>query len=91
MIAAARLGRRVGLMADAHAARIERLVRRVGPLPALPATRASRLVEIMHSDKKTRGGKLRFVLSRKIGSAETFGRVATKVVAEVLAHLHRET
>jgi 3-dehydroquinate synthase len=91
MIAAARLGRRVGLMADAHAARIERLVRRVGPLPALPATKTSRLVENMHSDKKTRGGKLRFVLSRKIGSAETFGRVSTKVVAEVLAHLHRET
>ena len=90
MIAAARLGRRVGLMADAHATRIERLVRRVGPLPALPATKISRLMEIMHSDKKTRGGKLRFVLSRKIGSAETFGHVSPKVVAEVLAHLDRE-
>ena len=90
MIAAARLGRRVGLMADAHAARIERLVRRVGPLPALPATKTSRLVEVMHSDKKTRGGKLRFVLSSKIGSAETFGSVAPKLVAEVLARLDRE-
>ena len=90
MIAASRLAGRMGLLAEENAVRIERLVRRVGPLPALPATKPSRLVEIMHSDKKTRGGKLRFVLSPKIGSAETFGPVAPKLVAEVLAHLDRE-
>jgi len=90
MIAASRLAGRMGLLAAENAVRIERLVRRVGPLPALPATKPSRLVEIMQSDKKTRGGKLRFVLSPKIGSAETFGPVAPKLVAEVLAHLDRE-
>ena len=90
MIAAARLARRMDLVAEENATRIEQLVRRVGFLPALPATRPARLVEMMHSDKKTRGGKLRFVLSRKIGSAETFGPVAPKLVAEVLDHLHRE-
>ena len=90
MIAASRLAGRMGLLAEENAVRIERLVRRVGPLPALPATKPSRLVEIMQSDKKTRGGKLRFVLSPKIGSAETFGPVAPKLVAEVLAHLDRE-
>ena len=90
MIAASRLAGRMGLLAEENAVRIERLVRRVGPLPALPATKPSRLVEIMQSDKKTRGGKLRFVLSPKIGSADTFGPVAPKLVAEVLAHLDRE-
>jgi 3-dehydroquinate synthase len=90
MIAASRLAGRMGLLAEENAVRIERLVRRVGPLPALPTTKPFRLVEIMHSDKKTRGGKLRFVLSPKIGSAETFGPVAPKLVAEVLAHLDRE-
>jgi 3-dehydroquinate synthase len=90
MIAASRLAGRMGLSAAANATRIESLVRRVGPLPALPTTKPFRLVEIMHSDKKTRGGKLRFVLSPKIGSAETFGPVAPKLVAEVLAHLDRE-
>jgi 3-dehydroquinate synthetase len=78
------------LSAAANATRIESLVRRVGPLPALPTTKPSRLIEIMHSDKKTRGGKLRFVLSPKIGSADTFGPVAPKLVAEVLAHLDQE-
>jgi 3-dehydroquinate synthase len=90
MIAASRLAGRMGLLAPENAARIERLVRRLGPLPALPATKPARLLEIMHSDKKTRGGKLRLVLSRKIGTAETFGPVAPKLVAEVLAHLDRE-
>jgi 3-dehydroquinate synthase len=90
MIAASRLARSMGLLPPESAARIEQLVRRAGPLPALPSTKAARLLEIMHADKKTRGGKLRFVLSRKIGGAETFGAVAPKLVAEVLDHLDRE-
>ena len=69
----------------------EELVRRIGPLPALPATKPSRLLEIMLADKKTRGGKLRFVLSRKIGSADTFGTIPPKIVADVLARLDRDT
>jgi 3-dehydroquinate synthase len=87
MIAASRLGTRMGLMAREETERIERLVRRVGPLPSLPRARPSRLVKIMYADKKTRGGKLRLVLSRKIGSAETFGSMAPKLVAEVLERL----
>jgi 3-dehydroquinate synthase len=90
MIAASRLSRRMGLLAAEDAARIERLVRRVGSLPSLRAAKPSRLLAIMHSDKKVRGGKLRLVLTRKIGTAETFGPVASKLVAEVLRQLHRE-
>jgi 3-dehydroquinate synthase len=90
MIAASRLARRLGLVPAEEGARIEQLVRRLGPLPALPVTKPARLLEIMHADKKTRGGKLRLVLSRKIGSAETLGPIAPKLVAEVLNHLYRE-
>jgi 3-dehydroquinate synthase len=87
MIAASRLAARMGLLKTESASRIEKLVRRVGPLPDLPAAKPARLVEIMHADKKTRGGQLRFVLSRKIGSAETFGPVPAKLVMEVLGRL----
>jgi 3-dehydroquinate synthase len=87
MIAASRLSQRIGLLAAEDAARIEKLVRRVGPLPSLPAANPSRLVPIMHADKKVRGGKLRLVLSRKIGTAETLGPVAPKLVADVLRRL----
>lgn len=90
MIAAARLAGRVGVLAPESEERIERLVRRVGPLPSLPDAKPSRLVEIMHADKKVRGGQLRLVLTRKIGTAETFGPVPPKLVAAVLAHLGRE-
>ena len=69
MIAAARLAERMGLLgARRSASRIEKLVRRVGPLPAVAAAaRAPRRIwcEIMGADKKTRGGQLRFVLARQ--------------------------
>jgi len=91
MIAASRLAGRMRLLAAENVDRIERLVRRVGPLPSLPSAKPSRLVEIMHADKKVRGGKLRLVLTRKIGTAETFGPIAPKLVTEVLDHLDRET
>ncbi len=89
MIAAARLSQLMGLLPSEDARRIEALVWHLGPLPALPRTEPSRLVRIMYSDKKTRAGKLRLVLSRKIGSAETFGPVAPKLVSEVLDDLAR--
>ena len=91
MIAASRLAGRMRLLAAENVARIERLVRRVGPLPSLPPAKPSRLVEIMHADKKVRGGKLRLVLTRKIGTAATFGPIAPKLVTEVLDHLDRES
>jgi 3-dehydroquinate synthase len=87
MIAASRLAARMGLMPSQDSERVQRLVRRVGPLPPLPKTKAPRLVQIMHADKKTRGGKLRLVLSRKIGSAETFGPAPLRLIAEVLERL----
>lgn len=89
MIAAARMAEGMGLLPPEEVRRIEVLVRRVGPLPALPCTESSRLVQIMQSDKKTRAGKLRLVLSGKIGSAETFGPVAPKLVCEVLNDLRQ--
>ena len=89
MIAAARMAEGMGLLPLEEVRRIEVLVRRVGPLPGLPSTESSRLVQIMQSDKKTRAGKLRLVLSGKIGSAKTFGPVAPKLVFEVLNDLRQ--
>ncbi len=90
MIAAARLAERTGLLAPAEALRIEKLVRRVGPLPPLPAEASSapaRLVRIMGSDKKTRGGQLRFVLASRIGHAQTVPGIPIRSVQSVLASL----
>lgn len=94
MIAAARLAERTGMLAAKDALRIEKLVWRLGSLPPLPAearTAPERLVRIMGSDKKTRGGKLRFVLSGKIGHAETVSGIANGTVCDVLKSLHERS
>jgi 3-dehydroquinate synthase len=90
MIAAARLAESTGMLAPAEASRIENLVHRVGPLPPLPAGASgapARLVRIMGSDKKTRGGKLRFVLATSIGHVETVPAIPIRTVLSVLAGL----
>jgi 3-dehydroquinate synthase len=56
----------------------------------MPRTSAARLIAIMGSDKKTRGGKLRFVLPRKIGKVETVSDVPVDIVAGVLNDLRAE-
>jgi 3-dehydroquinate synthase len=87
MIAASHLAERAGLLATPVAQRIERLVRQVGPLPAAPAHRPDKLIAIMGSDKKTRGGKLRFVLPTRIGRVETVSDIPGELVRQVLTEL----
>ena len=87
MIAAARLAERAGLFPGAQARRIEALVRRVGPLPPPPAHKPERLIAIMGADKKTRAGKLRFVLPDRIGHVKTVSDISNRLVRGVLLNL----
>jgi 3-dehydroquinate synthase len=87
MIAAARLAALAGLLAGPEAERIEALVRRVGPLPAPPAQKPERLMAIMRADKKTRGGKLRFVLPDRIGHVATVSDIPRGLVGAALTKL----
>jgi 3-dehydroquinate synthase len=72
MMAAALYGHEIGVTPAADASRIISLVRRMGKLPAWPSVPPKRLVECMATDKKVRGGKLRFVLTPGIGKAATY-------------------
>ncbi len=71
------------------AARILRLVARVGLLPDLPRVPAARLLTRMRADKKARGGRLRFVLPRRIGKVEVVADVPEALVRKALAELPR--
>ncbi|PYU83054.1 MAG: hypothetical protein DMG50_09505, partial [Acidobacteria bacterium] len=51
------------------------------PWPGVPATA---LLRAMRSDKKTRSGVLRFVLSPRIGEARSYNTVPLQVVERVL-------
>jgi 3-dehydroquinate synthase len=84
MIAAAFLGHELGLTRADHVSRIVALIRRLGPLPPWPGVPAMALLRAMRSDKKTRSGVLRFVLSPRIGEARSYDTVPLHVVERVL-------
>ena len=65
-------------------ARMITLIRRIGTLPSWPRCPAETLIEAMRSDKKARGGKLRFVLAPRIGHAKSYDGVNEKTVRCVL-------
>src|SRR5262249_54421169 len=72
MMAAALYGHELRVTPAEDASRIISLVRRMGKLPAWPSVNPKRLIELMGTDKKARGGKLRFVLTPGIGKAATY-------------------
>jgi 3-dehydroquinate synthase len=84
MMAAAFLGHELGLARANDVSRIVALIRRLGPLPPWPRVPAAALLRAMRSDKKTRGGVLRFVLSPRIGKARSYDAVPLHVVERVL-------
>jgi 3-dehydroquinate synthase len=84
MMAAALLGREIGVTRTDDVCRIVTLVRRMGPLPPWPRVPAGKLIAAMRSDKKTRDGKLRFVLAPRIGQAASYEDVPLAAVERVV-------
>jgi 3-dehydroquinate synthase len=84
MVAAAILGHDIGITSAHDVSRIVALVRRVGTLPPWPRVSSSILIDAMRSDKKTHAGKLRFVLSPRIGKAGTYENVPHEAVERAL-------
>jgi len=84
MIAAAFLGHELGMTRADDVSRIVALIRRLGPLPPWPHVPNAALLNAMRSDKKTRSGILRFVLSPRIGEARSYDTVPLHVVERVL-------
>jgi 3-dehydroquinate synthase len=84
MICAGLLGHEIAGMPADDVARMVSLIRRIGPLPPWPQVAAKALLNAMRTDKKSRGGKLRFVLAPKIGAAKSYDGVDEKTVLCVL-------
>ena len=87
LIAAARLAVSTGRLADDQAQRIARLVFSTGRLPPVPAFPLARWLAAMRADKKTRAGRLRFILPRAIGEVETVEGISEKLVSRVVSRL----
>ena len=89
MIAASLLAIATDHLTPAVAARIISLVRRIGPLPKLPRVSDRQIIAAMRSDKKSRAGRLRFVLPRRIGKAEWGVEVPDELLGAVWRELSR--
>jgi 3-dehydroquinate synthase len=84
LMAAALLGHEVGFTAADDVSRIVSLVRRLGTFPTGPRVTPKTMIAAMRSDKKSKAGKLRFVLSPRIGQARSSDTVPMSVVESVL-------
>jgi 3-dehydroquinate synthase len=86
MLAAARLAVEKGMFSPQEEERLARVIARTGPLPAWPSIPAAKLIAAMQADKKTRAGRLRFVLPERIGRV----RCGEEAEEEMLVRVLRE-
>ena len=85
MVMAAELSRRMGFIAQADADRIVALLKRAKLPVAQPGIAPARLLELMAVDKKTEGGRLRFVLLDRIGAGSIRDQVPADLLQQALA------
>ena len=91
LIAAARLAAAIDWLDANDAARMEALVRSAGPLPPVPRIPPARWIAAMRGDKKTRGGRLRFILPRQIGEARAAENVPERILRRILGGMGGES
>jgi 3-dehydroquinate synthase len=84
MMCAALLGHEAIKTPADDVARIIALVRQIGPLPKWPSVPPNKLFGLMRADKKTKFGKVRFVLSPRLGQAKSYDDVTEKAAICVL-------
>ncbi len=86
MIAAARLAVEKEMFSPRDEERVAKLIAAVGPLPPWPSNPPAQLIAAMQADKKTRAGRLRFVLPERIGRV----RCGVEAEEEMLVRVLRE-
>jgi 3-dehydroquinate synthase len=88
MIAAARVAAGVGKLSEDDALRIRNATRDVGKLPKLQV-RAASILRRLQSDKKTRNGKVHFVLPTEIGKVEIVNDVPPEIVLSAVKEIQK--
>ena len=88
MVMAAETSRRMGWLSEADVARTRVLIRVAGLPDVAPDLGVDTYLEYMGHDKKVEGGKMRFVLLKKLGEAVITADVPTDVLTDVLTTPH---
>jgi 3-dehydroquinate synthase len=84
MLLAAKLSHRLGLISAEDVGRLGALLTAAGLPLDPPQLGLARYLELMGHDKKVEGGRIRFVLLKRIGEAYVSGEVPRAALAEVL-------
>ena len=84
MVMAAQTSQRLGWLSEADVARTRALIRAAGLPDAAPDLGVATWLDYMGHDKKVEGGKMRFVLLKRLGEAVITGDVPTDVLTGVL-------
>ncbi len=85
MVLAARLSHKLGLIGSADVDRLRSLLERASLPVTAPDLGSERYLDLMGHDKKVAGGKIRYVLLRRLGEAFV-SEAAEQAVFEALAH-----
>jgi 3-dehydroquinate synthase len=85
MVMAARLSCRAGMLASRDAERVEALIARAGLPTRAPAIAPERWRELIAVDKKSAGGRVRFVLLEGLGRAKLPADVDGQMVDATIA------
>lgn len=88
MIAAAEIAQVMGCCERATQQQVTEAIMSFGSLPQVKA-QARQVLRLLQSDKKTRNGRLHFVLPRAIGQVEIVDDVPESVVIESIEHLRK--
>jgi 3-dehydroquinate synthase len=86
MIAAAFLGRDMGITTHEIARRISQLALAYGPLPGV-TVKGRQVLKLLQADKKTVGGVPHFILARDIGKVEVVNTVGEKQVLTAVSEI----
>ncbi|HYL69126.1 MAG TPA: 3-dehydroquinate synthase [Candidatus Limnocylindria bacterium] len=87
MVAATLLGVATNQIRERDAVRIIRLLMSIGPLPSLAGIQARDLRRIIAGDKKSRGGRVLWVLPSRIGKVKWGREASWPIVARTFAAL----
>jgi len=85
MVCAARLALRMGICSEKDAERQVALVEAAGLPTAAKGLDAEELVAAMATDKKAEGGKVRFVLTEKVGSVNIYKDIAHEMLVGIVS------
>jgi 3-dehydroquinate synthase len=85
MVIAAELSVRAGMLPQEDADRVKALLARAGLPVQGPRLAVDRYLELMQVDKKSAGGRVRFVLLEALGRAVLRGDVDDRLVRESIA------